>query len=307
MTDPGVPHDDMLSFLWRSRMDLPPIGDEALDALLDQDRGPGETAATLRPVADVLAALRAAPGHGELTGLDPVLAEFGGAGGAPAGWHRSRPRRPALRRALLRVKVAAAVAAAVLGGGVAAAYAGVLPAALQLIAHHAIAAPAAGAAPGPPQARRAGAPAGPDPAGPAAHGLCTAYARAAAHGPATRRAVAFRNLAAAAGGGGQVAAYCATAPRPKAEEETGSGSAAGRRLTCEWLQTDHLTANGGHPSVVSFELTAMGKVTRLSVGHSHLTPGGSYLKVVTPGWPMLLSSLKSLVETGEPLEFRASA
>jgi uncharacterized protein YndB with AHSA1/START domain len=91
------------------------------------------------------------------------------------------------------------------------------------------------------------------------------------------------------------------------EDETDSGSAAGRRLTCEWLQTGHLTANGGHPSVVFFELTAMGEVTRLSLVHSHLTPGGSYLKVVAPGWPMLLSSLKSLVETGEPLEFRASA
>ena len=96
MTDPGVPHDDMLSFLWRSRMDIPQIGDEALDALLAQDRGPGETAAPLRPVADVLAALRAAPSHGELTGLDPVLAEFRGAGGMPDGFHRSRPRRPAL-------------------------------------------------------------------------------------------------------------------------------------------------------------------------------------------------------------------
>ena len=64
--------------------------------------------------------------------------------------------------------------------------------------------------------------------------------------------------------------------------------------------------HGGHPSVVSFELTAMGEVTRLRLVHSHLTPGGSYLKVVAPGWPMLLSSLKSL-ETGEPLEFRASA
>jgi hypothetical protein len=51
----------------------------------------------------------------------------------------------------------------------------------------------------------------------------------------------------------------------------------------------------------------MGEVTRLSLVHSHLTPGGSYLKVVALGWPMLLSSLKSLVETGEPLEFRASA
>jgi hypothetical protein len=226
MTDPGVPHDDMLSFLRRSGMDLPQIGDEALDALLAQDRGPGETAAPLRPVADVLAALRAAPSQGELTGLDPVLAEFRGAGGVPGGFHRSRPRRPALLRTLLSVKVAGAVAAAVLGGSVAAAYAGVLPAALQQIAHNSIAAPAASAKPsphqtpsakpGPRQTRRAGTPVGPDPAGPAAHGLCTAYSHAEAQGSAAKQAVAFRNLAAAAGGSGKVAAYCASAPRPGA-------------------------------------------------------------------------------------------
>jgi uncharacterized protein YndB with AHSA1/START domain len=87
------------------------------------------------------------------------------------------------------------------------------------------------------------------------------------------------------------------------EEETSSRSAAEQRLACEWLQTDHLAANGGHPSVVSFELTAMGDVTRLSLVHGHLAPDSSYLKAVAPGWPMLLSSLKSLVETGEPLEF----
>jgi hypothetical protein len=107
MTDPGVPHDDMLSFLWRSRMDIPQIRDEALDALLAQDRGPGEDAAPLRE----------APSHGELTGLDPVLAEFRGAGGMPDGFHRSRRRRPALLRTLLSVKVAGTVAATVLGGG----------------------------------------------------------------------------------------------------------------------------------------------------------------------------------------------
>ena len=160
MTDPGVPHDDMLSFLWRSRMDIPQIGDEALDALLAQDRGPGEDAAPLRE----------APSHCELTGLDPVLAEFRGAGGTD-GFHRSRPRRPALLRTLLSVKVAGAVAAAVLGGGAAAAYGGVLPAAVQKIAHNSIAAPAASARPSPHQTHRAGAPVGPDPAGPAAHGL----------------------------------------------------------------------------------------------------------------------------------------
>ena len=222
MTDPGVPHDDMLSFLWRSRMDIPQIGDEALDALLAQDRGPGEDAAPLRE----------APSHGELTGLDPVLAEFRGAGGMPGGFHRSRPRRPALLRTLLTVKVAGAVAAAVLGGSVAAAYAGVLPAAVQKIAHNSIAAPAASAKPSPHQTHSAGAPVGPDPAGRAAHGLCTAYSHAEAQGSAAQQAVAFRKLAATVGGGGgKVAAYCASAPRPGAGAHGKPASHATGRAT----------------------------------------------------------------------------
>ena len=76
-----------------------------------------------------------------------------------------------------------------------------------------------------------------------------------------------------------------------------------RRLTCEWLQTDHLDTNGGSASVVRFEFVAMGTVTRLTVTHRDLKPDGSFLKVVRAGWPMILSSLKSLVETGRPLEF----
>jgi activator of Hsp90 ATPase-like protein len=80
-----------------------------------------------------------------------------------------------------------------------------------------------------------------------------------------------------------------------------------RRLTCEWLLADYLEVNGGCASVVRFDLVAMGQVTRLTVSHRGLYPGGSLLKAVTPGWPMILSSLKSLVETGEPLEFRLSA
>jgi Activator of Hsp90 ATPase homolog 1-like protein len=80
-----------------------------------------------------------------------------------------------------------------------------------------------------------------------------------------------------------------------------------RRLTCEWLQTDHLEINGGASSVVRFDLVAMGQVTRLTVSHRGLEPDGSLLKVIMPGWPMILSSLKSLMETGEPLKFRGGA
>jgi hypothetical protein len=76
-----------------------------------------------------------------------------------------------------------------------------------------------------------------------------------------------------------------------------------QRLTCEWLQTDHLDTNGGSPSVVHFESVAMGRVTRLRVTHKNLAPGGGFLDLVASGWPMILSSLKSLIETGKPLEF----
>ncbi len=88
--------------------------------------------------------------------------------------------------------------------------------------------------------------------------------------------------------------------RPAGEEDP-------RRLTCEWLQADYLESNGGCASVVRFDFVAMGQVTRLTVKHRGLDPGGSLLKVITPGWPMILSSVKSLVETGEPPEFRLSA
>ena len=77
-----------------------------------------------------------------------------------------------------------------------------------------------------------------------------------------------------------------------------------RRLSCEWLQSDHFAANGGSASVVRFEFVAMGQVTRLTVTHRDLLVDGSFLKVVSAGWPMILSSIKSLIETGKPLEFR---
>jgi hypothetical protein len=92
---------------------------------------------------------------------------------------------------------------------------------------------------------------------------------------------------------------------PEDDEETTARSLPGQRLVYEWLQTENLGANGGRPSVVLIELVAMGKVTRLKVRHRDLAPDGSFLKAVAPGWPMMLSSLKSLVETGEPLMFGA--
>jgi hypothetical protein len=229
MTDPGVSPDDMLSFPWRSRTDISQVGDGALDALLARDLGPEETAAALRPVTELLAALRGTPSGGELAGLDRALAEFHRAGSMPDGSRRSHPRRRALRRTPLSAKLAGAMAAAVLvGGSIATAYADMLPAALQKFAHAAIAAPATNSSPSPGETRRARVPAGPGPSGPsgpAAHGLCSAYARAEAHGSAAQRDVAFRKLVAAVGGADKVAAYCATVRGPSAGP---TGHATGR-------------------------------------------------------------------------------
>jgi Activator of Hsp90 ATPase homolog 1-like protein len=92
--------------------------------------------------------------------------------------------------------------------------------------------------------------------------------------------------------------------QPDGEDDVDEASP---RLTCEWLQTGLLDANGGSPSVVRFEFVAMGQATRLRVVHRNLAPDGSYLQVVAAGWPMILSSLKSLIETGRRLEFRRTA
>ena len=66
-----------------------------------------------------------------------------------------------------------------------------------------------------------------------------------------------------------------------------------------------VSANGTIQAVTKADISAnvMGQVTRLKVIHRELVIGGSFLKAVEPGWPMILSSLKSLIETGSPLEF----
>ena len=77
----------------------------------------------------------------------------------------------------------------------------------------------------------------------------------------------------------------------------------GQRLSYDWEQSGAPESNGGHRSTVSFELAPMGEVTHLRTVHSDLEQDGPFCRIVTGGWPMILSSLKSLLETGEPLAF----
>jgi uncharacterized protein YndB with AHSA1/START domain len=54
-------------------------------------------------------------------------------------------------------------------------------------------------------------------------------------------------------------------------------------------------------SRVSFDLEPRGKVVKLTVTHDNLEEGGKTLRDISGGWPMVLASLKSLLETGHAL------
>ena len=220
---------DMPNIPGSQRADVPELPDGALDALLTGDLVTDEAYAELQPAAALLGALNAAPQDGELAGHAQALAEFRDRGGVPVHARRSGRRRPRLLTSLTaKAAAAAAVAAAALGGVAAAAYTSTLPAPAQQFAHSVIGAPSPQPShrPGTPQATPARTDAvGPDATGPAAFGLCTAYAHAKAHGRASQKAVAFRKLAAAAGGTAKIAAYCTAVPHPGSSQSSQSASA----------------------------------------------------------------------------------
>jgi hypothetical protein len=187
---------------------IPPIRDAAFEALL-ANLPAADAPAELRPLAEAIAALNAAPAGHELAGEPAARAAYRGGFGRAGRAARAHRRRHRVLGSILSAKLAAAAAVAA-GALTSAAYANALPAPVQSLAHRTLGAPAPHPATPPGQP---GTPAGPPAAAPDAHGLCIAWARAEADGQAREEAVAFRDLAAAAGGPARVTAYCA-APRP---------------------------------------------------------------------------------------------
>lgn len=56
-------------------------------------------------------------------------------------------------------------------------------------------------------------------------------------------------------------------------------------------------------SRVTWELTPMGETTKVELRHDRFEPGSMTYESISQGWAPLLNSLKSLLETGEPLVF----
>jgi uncharacterized protein YndB with AHSA1/START domain len=75
-----------------------------------------------------------------------------------------------------------------------------------------------------------------------------------------------------------------------------------RRLVLAWRNEFKPELREDGYSRATFELEQQGEAVKLTVIHESDTPGSKLIDAVSNGWPHVLSSLKSLLETGEALE-----
>ena len=75
-----------------------------------------------------------------------------------------------------------------------------------------------------------------------------------------------------------------------------------RRLVLNWQNHlfPEMTAEGF--SRMTYELEQKGDMVKLTVTHGMEKSESKFIKAVSNGWPIILASLKSLLETGESLE-----
>jgi uncharacterized protein YndB with AHSA1/START domain len=77
-----------------------------------------------------------------------------------------------------------------------------------------------------------------------------------------------------------------------------------RRLVLTWADPSDAADERKH-SRVTFEIEKQSGSVRLTVLHEELEPDSAMLRGVSSGWPAVLSSLKTLLETGRPMQFPA--
>jgi uncharacterized protein YndB with AHSA1/START domain len=73
------------------------------------------------------------------------------------------------------------------------------------------------------------------------------------------------------------------------------------RLVITWANTSLATDPASY-SRVRFEIEEYENMVRLTVTHDELEAGSGMAKGISKGWPMVLSSLKSFLETGRGLD-----
>ena len=70
------------------------------------------------------------------------------------------------------------------------------------------------------------------------------------------------------------------------------------RLAISWSAPGH----AGPASRAIFDIESLGEMTRLTVTHTDLVKGSDMAAGIAIGWPRVLSSLKSFLETGHALD-----
>jgi uncharacterized protein YndB with AHSA1/START domain len=73
-----------------------------------------------------------------------------------------------------------------------------------------------------------------------------------------------------------------------------------RRLVFTWARPSD-EGNPEKTSRVTFDIEPVNNSVRLVVTHDELEADAKMLKSISGGWPMVLSNLKSFIETGAPL------
>jgi uncharacterized protein YndB with AHSA1/START domain len=76
----------------------------------------------------------------------------------------------------------------------------------------------------------------------------------------------------------------------------------GRKLVLRWRNEFMPELHAEGYSRMTYELEKQGDLVKLTVIHEMDKPGSKLIDAVSNGWPMILASLKSLLETGESLE-----
>jgi uncharacterized protein YndB with AHSA1/START domain len=79
-----------------------------------------------------------------------------------------------------------------------------------------------------------------------------------------------------------------------------------RRLAYSWDVVKDGAARE-RTSRVTFDLMPRGTVIKLTVTHDETDEGGTTLRDVSAGWPLVLASLKSILETGHALDLDPAA
>ena len=74
-----------------------------------------------------------------------------------------------------------------------------------------------------------------------------------------------------------------------------------RRLVLRWQNEFRPELKAEGPARCTFELEPNGEIVKLTITHSSPRKDSQLIVAVAGGWPKILSNLKSLLETGQPM------